>query len=101
MFAYNSSVHETTGYSPFFLLYGHEPTLPIDPTIQADVGQGMAPSNEEFLRRWNKAKELVLERERRAQEMNKQRYDQTLRTQHLSAGDLVYVQMPVSKRGRT
>lgn len=78
-FAYNSSVQETTGYSPFFLLYGHEPTLPIDATLHINAGQVTAPSNEEFVRRWGKAKDLVLERERRAQEANKQRYDRTHR----------------------
>ena len=30
MLAYRTSVHESTGYTPYFLLFGHEATLAID-----------------------------------------------------------------------
>ena len=30
MLAYRTSVHESTGYTPYFLLFGHETALPID-----------------------------------------------------------------------
>ena len=30
MLAYRTSVHESTSYTPYFLLFGHEATLPID-----------------------------------------------------------------------
>lgn len=96
-FAYNILVQETTGYSPFFLLYGHEPTLPIDAALPITPGPDTEPSNEEFLRRWGKAKELVWERERRVQEANKQHYDSMQREQQLVPGDFVYLGMPAGK----
>lgn len=101
LFAYNSSAHETTGYSPFFLLYGHEPTLPIDACLHLRPGEAKSPSNDEVVRRWEDARRLVAEREVRAKEKNKLRYDRGRHTQALSAGDLVYVRKPTYQRGKT
>ncbi|KZR99859.1 Uncharacterized protein APZ42_004115 [Daphnia magna] len=33
-FAYNTSRQESTGFSPFFLLYGREAVLPIDVALE-------------------------------------------------------------------
>lgn len=34
MFAYNTTPHKTTNYSPFYLLYGRRPTIPLDSVIE-------------------------------------------------------------------
>ncbi len=37
MFTYNTARKESTGYSPFFWLYGREPESPIDVELGADA----------------------------------------------------------------
>ena len=39
LFAYRTSVQKSTGYTPFFLLYGRNATLPIEVNIQCTEGQ--------------------------------------------------------------
>ncbi|XP_042142860.1 uncharacterized protein LOC121833530 [Ixodes scapularis] len=69
--------------------------------LHLQLGHLKTPSNEEVMRKWESAKQIVAERERRAQKNNKERYDQHRRTARFKPGDLVYIRMPTSKRGRT
>ena len=42
-FAYNTSVHSTTGYSPFFLMCGHQATISVDLMYNLNQGQKELP----------------------------------------------------------
>ena len=50
LFAYNSTRHDTTGYSPFYVMFGREPVLPIDAIFGIDEENFKKES--QFVKRW-------------------------------------------------
>ena len=93
--AYNGTKHESTGYSPFFLMYGRNPRLPVD------IALGVAPEDsshqslpefvEKFRKRMSYAYEVAGVAARKAAEKSKKRYDISVRDSILHPGDRVLV----------
>lgn len=95
MFSYNVTPHSSTGYSPYFLMYGRHPNLPIDFML----GRNTSPCSEVNLERWielhsekmtyayNKAKEEIT----RNEEDRKKRHDGDRDEEEMEIGDSVYV----------
>lgn len=92
--AYNCTVHETTGYSPFYLLFGRSPRLPID--IVFDVtAESRAKSHAEYVSKWKTAMQeaysLASKLATASASRGKKNYDKRLRFSALQAGDCVLV----------
>ena len=99
--AYNCTRHETTGYSPFFLLFGRHPRLPIDLIFGTET-QDAHKSHLQYVIKWQKAMtevyELASKKSNEEGARAKQRYEHRVRGVVLQPGDRVLVRN-LSERG--
>ena len=95
MFAYNSTVHKSTGYSPFFLLFGRESRLPIDCILPIEPNKTNRKTYDQFVKEWKssmkEAHQIVSEQIEKAGLANKRLYDAKIKTVHIEVGDRVLV----------
>lgn len=94
--AYNSTKHETTGYAPFYLMFGRHANLPIDLMFGLGTSDLRQPTYEEFaidLRdRLQYAYKTASEAARLAKSKQKRLYDRGTKEAPLQLGDRVLVQ---------
>ncbi|XDV45485.1 hypothetical protein PO909_013577 [Leuciscus waleckii] len=92
--AYNCTRHESTGYSPFYLLYGRHPHLPVD-LIFGLVGpmEGVTPKGyaNQWAARMAEAYKIAEGNSRQASARGKAQYDRKARGVVLKVGDRVLV----------
>ena len=98
--AYNTTIHSTTGYSPFYLMYGREPRLPID-----IVYGTQSPSPDNFVRQSHKLMEQAYHRVREHLSAGHQRqkdiYDKRVHGDPYQEGDIVWLLDPVVAEGQS
>ncbi|XP_062407933.1 uncharacterized protein LOC134099157 [Sardina pilchardus] len=95
LFSYNTTIHQTTGESPYLLMFGQEPRLPID-FLLGRVHELSSGSVDDWLRehqqRLQTAFDGAKDRLQEAARIRKERNDQHLTREDLREGDLVYLQ---------
>jgi hypothetical protein len=89
--AYNNSKHATTSYSPFYLFYGREATLPLDlalaPLLAGDSHDN--PTAAEEVARWRQALQFAEGNTKKAQDRQKKYADKHRRPSLFKIGDRV------------
>jgi hypothetical protein len=92
--AYNATRHETTGYSPFALMFGREPNLPIDLVFGLDKNEkskSVSTYVQNLKEKLTSAYRIANTAIKNSQVRQKANYDQKTKGVTLSVGDRVSV----------
>lgn len=99
--AYNTSSQATTGYSPFFLMFGREARLPIDVMYGPEPPETSLPQYAQRLGGvLNEAFERVREQTGRQQERQREFYNRRVHGEPHKPGTLVWLFNPAVPQGR-
>ena len=104
LFAYRVSPNATTGESPFYLLYGREPRLPIDVALllpTSNLLPSVAEHRARIVQRLEEAQKIISSNTQLAQQRMKLQYDKTSAPVHYEIGSKVWVYTPKTKKGLT
>ena len=100
--AYNCTKNDTTGESPYFLMFGRQPLLPIDLCFGIKPRGQTAETHQEYVRdlkhRLRYAYDLATKESEKHQQANKRRWDAKVMKSTISTGDRVLVRN-LSPRG--
>ncbi len=92
VFAYNSTPHATSGYSPYYLVFGQEPRLPLDDmlSLPENLKGGLAWVSD-HQKRLADAWKMARSRQEEAGEKRKKRYNDSARDFPIEVGKFVLV----------
>ncbi|GBC05841.1 hypothetical protein RclHR1_06470004 [Rhizophagus clarus] len=98
LLAYRTRQHETTGYSPFYLIYGRQAVLPIELMIdtninkEKDIHEALLERTYDIMEKMDQDLEKVKIRINQRQQIQKKKYDDKGISLKLKIGDKVLVE---------
>uniref|UniRef100_A0A6G5A9E3 Putative tick transposon n=1 Tax=Rhipicephalus microplus TaxID=6941 RepID=A0A6G5A9E3_RHIMP len=98
-FAYNTAIQRTTGYSPFYLVYGRSPTTFLDVSFFTCQVNSSPSSSEEYVSRLAQCRQRARINTEARQEDRKLVYDESHRDVSFQPGDEVLLLTPVRTPG--
>ena len=101
LMAFRTSPNETTGESPFYLLYGREPLLPMDVSLlpPADPASSIAEHRRRIVKQIELAQQIAKENIMRTQQKMKAYYDKHASEPDFIEGQKVWIFTPKTKKG--
>ena len=97
-FAYNCTRHDSTGFSPFELLFGRKPRLPID-IIFGNSKVTTVKGYPEYLKQWKNAYRIAAEKAEQCAAHGREEYNRKARSSELKPGYRVLVKNVVERGG--
>ena len=92
-FAYNSTRNNSTGFSPFFLMFGREARLPIDDMFGIEPEKTGKKTYDAFVSEWKKTMERAMQiankNTEKMRDTNEKSYNQKVRGAEIKVGDKV------------
>nr|XP_055059066.1 uncharacterized protein LOC129442817 [Misgurnus anguillicaudatus]XP_055059067.1 uncharacterized protein LOC129442817 [Misgurnus anguillicaudatus] len=93
--AYNCTKNDTTGFSPYQLMFGRQPSLPIDVAFGIQPEGGKKVTFNEYIKKLQESLQesykVAVEHSKKTALRNKERYDLKVRESTLRVGDRVLV----------
>ena len=101
--AYNTSVQSSTGFTPFYLMFGRQARLPVDIMYGTEVPEGESRDVSTYVaslkRRMSEAFEIVRRNVSKHHQHQKTLYDEKVHGKPYKPGDWVWLHSPVIPRG--